>query len=121
LLADLCCRTRRLLFLADQDDLPYITVHDLSRYSLSKEHDSYDHARRQQRPISIVILLSTYFSTTTITKKMPPSTKHLLEKFLSLFSCSRLGDNEDDDNEAITRPLVIVRSSYPNAPEGTIH
>ncbi|CAD0041035.1 unnamed protein product [Aureobasidium pullulans] len=36
---------------------------------------------------------------------MPPSTKHLLEKFLSLFSCSRLGDNEDDDNEAITRPV----------------
>ena len=52
---------------------------------------------------------------------MSPSTKHLLEKFLSLFSCSRLGDDEDDDNEATSRPLVIVRSSYPNAPEGTIH
>ncbi|THV82423.1 hypothetical protein D6D29_04652 [Aureobasidium pullulans] len=40
-------------------------------------------------------------------KKMPPSTKHLLEKFLSLFSCSRLGDDEDDDDEATSRPLVI--------------
>ncbi|THY77756.1 hypothetical protein D6C86_04523, partial [Aureobasidium pullulans] len=40
-------------------------------------------------------------------RKMPPSTKHLLEKFLSLFSCSHLGDDEDDDNEANSRPLVI--------------
>ncbi|THW47716.1 hypothetical protein D6D21_03275 [Aureobasidium pullulans] len=79
----------------------------ISRFTTYQEDDSYDHARRQQRPISIVILLSTYFSTTTITKKMPPSTKHLLEKFLSLFSCSRLGDDEDDDNEATSRPLVI--------------
>ncbi|CAD0042865.1 unnamed protein product [Aureobasidium pullulans] len=36
---------------------------------------------------------------------MSPSTKNLLEKFLSLFSCSRLGDDEDDDNEATSRPV----------------